>query len=325
MMKRLFLLGLISAGILVLGFLFRVRHAFYGPHDKIMARIGKGVSAKMAAEQLEREGIIQSPAAFLILAKISGASRHFHYGPYVFEKNRYWQILKKISRGETHKIKVVIPEGWSAWQIAERLASEGIISDAEAFWKNAMTLKLEGKLFPSTYFFEPGTDTGTVTQAFLDPGRKIFTPELLQRAAALKMNEAQVLAFASIIEREARVDEEREVISSVYHNRLKKGMMLEADPTVQYAMGQGKEWKDRLLYKDLKFVSPFNTYRNRGLPPAPICSPGLKSIQAALNPADTPYLYFVADGTGRHKFFKDHKSHIQWQIENRRKQKKTAN
>ena len=160
---------------------------------------------------------------------------------------------------------------------------------------------------------EAGYDKESVFKFFVAKFDKACPPEMGVSSAAL--------ALASIIEREAAVDDERPVISSVYRNRLKKRMALEADPTVQYAIGKGRTWKERILYKDLKVKSPYNTYLNRGLPPGPICSPGLASIRAALNPAETPYLYFVADGTGRHQFFKDHRSHILWQKQNRKKRR----
>ncbi len=305
--------------------LVMTRHAFYGPHDGVLVRIEKGDSGSAIAGKLERAGAVESASAFLILAKITGASRSFHYGPYLLEKNRYLSILDKIARGETHTIKIAIPEGWAAYQIGERLEKEGILPSAEEFWEHAKKNSLEGRLFPSTYFLEPGMTPESAAQILTGQFRKVFTPEMLRAAEKFKLNETQVLALASIIEREARVDEERAVISSVYHNRLKKGMLLEADPTVQYAMGEGKVWKDRLLYKDLKIDSPYNTYRRRGLPVGPICNPGLKSIEAALNPAQTPYLFFVADGTGHHQFFKDHKSHLEWQAKNRRARKNILN
>ncbi|MBI4217571.1 MAG: endolytic transglycosylase MltG, partial [Elusimicrobia bacterium] len=115
-----------------------------------------------------------------------------------------------------------------------------------------------------------------------------------------------------------QLDSEREIISSVYHNRLKKKVPFQADPTDQYALSEGRFWKDKLNYKDLEINSPFNTYRWGGLPPAPICNPGLKSIQAALYPAQTEYLFFVADGKGGHNFFKDYRSHMQIQLKNKK-------
>ena len=136
------------------------------------------------------------------------------------------------------------------------------------------------------------------------------------------MTEDQILVLASIIEREARVDDERAVIASVYHNRLRKRMALEADPTVQYALSDGQFWKERLTKKDLKVKSPYNTYLRPGLPPGPVCNPGLKSIQAALHPASTDYLYFVADGAGRHRFSTNLKSHIEFQKALRKNQNK---
>lgn len=284
-----------------------------GAGEEVLVRVEKGESAKAVAQKLKEKDVIQSSTLFLALARVSGASRNIRYGPYQFEKNRTWKIVRKLARGQTYRVKVSIPEGWAAFQAAQRLAAEGIIQDAESFAALVDERKLEGRLFPSTYFFEPGSDNETVIKIFLNQFDKACPPEMRVSSAAL--------ILASIIEREAAVDDERPVISSVYHNRLKKRMPLEADPTVQYAIGKGRGWKERILYKDLKINSPYNTYRTRGMPPGPICSPGMGSIQAALEPAQTPYFYFVADGTGRHQFFKDHRSHLLWQKQNRKKRR----
>jgi len=294
--------------VLTFGFFF-----FFPPFagEEILVRVEKGESAKAVGRKLKDQGVIPSSTLFLVLASITGASRNIHYGPYQFEKNRTWKTVRKLALGQTYSIKVSIPEGWAAYTIAQRLASEGIIQDAESFAALVDERQLEGRLFPSTYFLEPGSDNETILNIFVNQFNKACPPEMRVSSA--------VLILASIIEREAAADDERPLISSVYHNRLKKRMPLEADPTVQYAIGKGRTWKERVFYKDLKFKSPYNTYRNLGLPPGPICSPGLKSIQAALNPAPTPYLYFVADGAGRHQFFKDHKSHLLWQKQNRKK------
>ncbi|OGR87774.1 MAG: hypothetical protein A3A86_05270 [Elusimicrobia bacterium RIFCSPLOWO2_01_FULL_60_11] len=281
-----------------------------GPGEEALIRVEKGESAKTVAQKLKEQGVIPSTYLFLALARAAGS---IHYGPYRLEKNRTWDTVRKLTRGQTYRVKVSIPEGWSAFQTAQRLAAEGVIADATSFAAMVDERKLEGRLFPSTYFLEPGSDNESVLKFFLAQFDKACPPEMGVSSAAL--------ALASIIEREAAVDDERPVISSVYRNRLKKRMALEADPTVQYAIGKGRTWKERILYKDLKVKSPYNTYLNRGLPPGPICSPGLASIRAALNPAETPYLYFVADGTGRHQFFKDHRSHILWQKQNRKKRR----
>ncbi|OGR82842.1 MAG: hypothetical protein A2901_03945 [Elusimicrobia bacterium RIFCSPLOWO2_01_FULL_54_10] len=284
-----------------------------GGGEEVLVRVEKGESARAVARKLEEQGVIPSSFWFLALSRLSGASRSIHYGPYLFNKGRTWQTVRKLSRGETFRLKISIPEGWAAFQIGQRLQQEGIIPDAEAFAKLADNRKLEGRLFPSTYFFEPGSDTETVLNAFVEHFRRMVPAEM---GVSTK-----TLTLASIIEREAVADDERTIISSVYHNRLRAKRPLEADPTVQYAIGKGRFWKERIFYKDLNVKSPYNTYRNRGLPPGPICNPGLKSIEAALNPAQTPYFYFVADGTGRHQFFKDHKSHLEWQRQNRRRKK----
>jgi len=175
---------------------------------------------------------------------------------------------------------------------------------------------LEGKLFPSTYLFADNTPAQKVIDEMLREYKKNIGP--LLKKYRTDLTERQVLTLASIVEREAVVHDERPKIAAVYLNRFRMGKRLEADPTVQYALGfalkENRYWKKGLTYKDLKINSPYNTYRNAGLPPGPICNPGAKSVEAVLNPQPNfNALYFVADNTGRHAFshtFHEHKQHI---------------
>ncbi|HET7621112.1 MAG TPA: endolytic transglycosylase MltG, partial [Gemmatimonadaceae bacterium] len=169
------------------------------------------------------------------------------------------------------------------------------------------TPTLEGYLFPDTYIFSYGTQARAAVKELVRHFETVWQPEWNDRLRQLGMSRNEIVTLASIIEKEARLPEERPVISAVYHNRLRIGMPLQADPTVQYALGEHHE---RILYRDLEVESPYNTYRHTGLPPGPIASPGKASIEAALFPASVPYLYFVADSDGHHEFrstFKEHR------------------
>lgn len=296
----------------------RVQPSFRPDPQPVLIKIAKGSSAQQVARLLVDKKIIHSPSFFLMLSKISGKSKSFKSGFFLFERGRYWEIIRKLELGLTYRIKVTIPEGWSAYQIAERLKEEGIIDDAEIFVGQVKQKRLEGKLFPETYFFDPESDAANVINSMAAQFKKHFSDELARRAKEIKMTQLQVITLASIVEREAHLDAERPLIASVYRNRLKKGMLLEADPTVQYALGQGRVWKERLFYKDLNVSSPYNTYRRSGLPPGPICNPGMRSIMAALYPAETKYLYFVADGKGGHHFSVTLQEHLHKQRDQRR-------
>jgi UPF0755 protein len=168
------------------------------------------------------------------------------------------------------------------------------------------TPTLEGYLFPDTYTFPAGTSAREVIEAMVERFEQVWKPEWDARLQALAMTRHDIVALASIIEREARLPEERAVISAVYHNRLERGMLLQADPTVQYALGKHTE---RVLYRDLLVDSKYNTYRNRGLPPGPIAAPGAPSLQAALFPASVDFLYFVAHPDGHHEFRRTFREH----------------
>jgi UPF0755 protein len=171
---------------------------------------------------------------------------------------------------------------------------------------------LEGYLFPDTYEYTTNTTREQQVEAMVKRFRKVYTPEMQKRAKELGMTARQVITLASLIEKEARVDNERELISSVFHRRLKLGAPLACDPTLIYAALLENKYRGKIYKSDLERKSPYNTYKNAGLPPGPIASPGRRSIQAALFPADTDYFYFVVDATkndGSHKFSSSSSEH----------------
>jgi len=233
-------------------------------------------------------------------------------------------VLETLASGG-RSAAVTIPEGYDVAQIVPLLARGlGVPTDSvdAAVRDTALrrrldvpTPTLEGYLYPDTYAFSPGTTAREAVGQMVDLFERRWQPEWDARLQSLAMSRHDVITLASIIEKEARHAEERPVISAVYHNRLKRRMPLQADPTVQYALGRHTA---RVLYKDLEIDSPYNTYRRVGLPPGPIASPGTPSIAAALAPANVPYLYFVAAPDGHHEFRTTFEEHTRARAELRR-------
>jgi len=239
------------------------------------------------------------------------------------------EIIEALQHGRLEEIAVTIPEGWRAEQIAEVLAEE-VGVDGEAFldlvqgrhfdyeflqdWPPEATL--EGFLFPDTYNLPVQPTALDIIERMLANFDQRFTAEMRQAAMEQEMTIYQVVTLASIVEREAVVAEERPIIAGVFLNRLEEGMNLDSCPTVQYALGYQEDaaqwWKTPVTLAEFAQVnSPYNTYLHRGLPPGPICSPGLASIQAVLEPVETDYLYFLAKGDGSHAFATTFGEHLQ--------------
>lgn len=294
---------------------FGIYHHYYSKGDFVRIEVPQGANADKIASILKEQGIIQSPLWFKICTKISGAGKLLRSGSFLLNKNMSSEevIWRLTSDPGVELIKVVIPEGWRIEEIARELVKRGIIEQEETFINLAKGQELEGKLFPSTYFFGKNSPVQIVIKTMLEEYEKNILPVI--KAIKTDFTENQILTLASIVEREATYNDERPKIAAVYINRYKIGKRLEADPTVQYALGYIPEekrfWKGRLLYRDLKIDNPYNTYRYNGLPPRPIANPGLKSVEAILNPEqDFTALYFVADNTGRHIFSDTYHQHI---------------
>lgn len=252
--------------------------------------------------------------------KLRGAEQKIHVGLYRFPMGRsaFW-IVDDLINGRTQKMKLVIPEGFASWQIAERLG-ELKVCDPAKFKQLVAEKKLEGFLFPATYEMDIGLTAETVAKQLVNKFESQWTPEMDARAQQMGFSKRDIVVLASIIEREVRVREELPLVSAVYHNRLRKKMKLDADPTVQYAIGY---WKSRLTYNDYRNVkSPYNTYLVAGLPPGPICSPGADAVQAALWPAQSDALFLVAQEDGRHSFsatYRDHTNKVNRRNRGKRK------
>lgn len=288
-----------------------------GREQSVFVRIPQGISASALSEQLEREGALFRKRLFLGAVRILKLDRKLRYGTYMFYRNSpVFNVIEELNKGIGILIKVTIPEGFRAGQIAERLEAEGI-AEAFEFAEYAEKNKLEGYLFPETYYLPPGDCPKRICGIFKSQFDKIVSElNLSDKAAASGLTPHQALILASIIEKEAAGDDEKFLISGIFHNRLKKRMRLESCSTVRYALNK---WQKPLSIEDTLFESPFNTYRHRGLPPAPICNPGKISLAAAVEPDDTELLFFVLDADGKHNFSKYFEQHRKKKYEKKRK------
>ena len=272
--------------------------------------IPNGASMGIAADSLERAGVIGSPRLFRMYAKLRGGDRGIKAGTYVLRRDASWEfVLDALRSGRGVVNAVTVPEGYTLRQMEGLLVARlGVPADSvraavrdTALLRrlDAPTPHVEGYLFPDTYFFSPGTTARVAIETMVRRFEQRWKPEWTARLDTVALSRHSILTLASIVEREAKLPKERPVIAAVYWNRLRRGMRLEADPTVQYAL---PEYQSRLLYRHLNVNSPYNTYRNAGLPPGPIGAPGAASIEATLYPANVPYLYFVAYPDGHHEF-----------------------
>jgi UPF0755 protein len=282
------------------------------PDAAVRVTIPAGASMRAAAESLASAGVVRWPRLFSAYAASRNWDRGIKAGTYVLAKRATWHALLATLRGGGAATTVVVPEGLTVAQIEALVVRrlDAPPDSAAAATRDTAILRrlgvpaaaaasLEGYLFPDTYFFPPGTSARTAVTTMARRFEQQWRPEWSARLDTLRMTRHDVVTLASIVEREARVADERPLIAAVYHNRLRRGMRLQADPTVQYALPQHQQ---RLLNRHLAVESPYNTYRRRGLPPGPIAAPGAASIQAALYPANVAYLYFVAFPDGHHEF-----------------------
>ena len=268
--------------------------------------VPKGASLKTVAEELSRAGVIDKPWLFRIMARINGLAKHLKAGEYQFMPGISLQAaMDKIARGEVFFRRITIPEGLTSGQIMYLIANypdlEGEID---------LDVK-EGELLPETYSFELGASRNSIILQARAAMQKALEEVWASRDSSLPLKDVnELLTRASIIEKETGVPEERPLVASVFLNRLKKGMRLQTDPTVIYAITEGETSFGRSLKRaDLKIDSPYNTYLNYGLPPGPICNPGREALMAAARPQQSDYLYFVADGKGGHRFARSLNEH----------------
>lgn len=279
--------------------------------------IPPGATFRVAADSLHRAGIVGSTRLFRLYASLRGHDRRIRAGTYLMSRGMSWPaVVSALTHGTGLIRTVTIPEGYAIADIAPLLARTlGVEEDSvlAATRDSAMrerldvpTPTLEGYLFPDTYSFPDGTTGRAAVETMVKRFEQVWQPEWNEKLQQMALSRHDIVTLASIVEKEAKLPAERPVIAAVYLNRLRAGMRLQADPTVQYALGRHAA---RLFYKDLRVDSPYNTYEHAGLPPGPIASPGRASIVASVDPAAVPYRYFVAHPDGHHEFHVDYKSH----------------
>lgn len=272
--------------------------------------IATGSALPQIAQQLEQAGVVGNAQRFIRLVRWREATQKIRAGEYEFaEAATPGEVLDRLIAGDVIKVRITIPEGFALREIAARAAAAGI-GTAEQFRQAAIDpvrLKklgipgpsLEGYLFPETYIVTSTTTPEQLVRAMVAQFERQLTPDLLAAARARGLARHELVTLASIIQKEAGAEEEMPLIAGVFHNRLRKGMRLQADPTVIYGVAG---FDGNLTRRHLETPTPYNTYTRGGLPPGPIASPGLAALKAAAMPAPTQALYFVARGDGRHEF-----------------------
>ena len=290
-------------------------------HVEVEFQIKAGESADEIGRRLEQDGLIRSATAFSLISRLRARDSALQAGYYRLRPTmQVSEIVAELGSGQPRAVRVTLREGLRIAEIADELAAKSItdrdrfirLATGEAKWIEDITGRpgnagLEGYLFPDTYEFDPNLPAEAVIERLIQNFLFRFDDDQREQAKKRGMTVHQVMTLASIVEREARVPGERPIIAGVFLNRLNRLIPLQADPTVQYAIVQDRQrldsfWKAELTADDLKRPSPYNTYLNTGLPPGPICSPGLASIKAVLAPAETKALYFVARPDGSHAF-----------------------
>lgn len=283
--------------------------------------VEKGSRVNTIAQNLKERGVISKKWPFLLGYKLFYSNKSLKAGEYQFHLPLSPKdILNILIEGSVYLHPITIPEGLTRKEISQHLDSEGFVR-REDFWDASTRTEgissldeeasdLEGYLFPETYHFPQGTPAKKLTEAMVSQFKKTFNENWQNRAREIRMSVREVVILASLIEKETSVPEERTLVSAVFHNRLNRGMKLDCDPTIIYALKQQDRFTDRLRTKDLRLDSPYNTYLYPGLPPGPICNPGRDAIEAALYPAPENYLYFVSKNDGSHHFSYTLREHL---------------
>lgn len=280
------------------------------PSMKKVVVIPEGAPFSKVAHELHEEGLIGSVWAFQWMGRLKGVERNIIPGEYQLEGGMNpSNILAKLVNGQVIQHSITIPEGYTTFQIADVLEEKNLMTrsafieavrDPELIHSLGLEVQsLEGYLFPDTYFLTRSMSNQAVVRLLVSRLQETLTTEFRDRASAIGMSIHEVLTLASVIEKETGLSDERTLISGVFHNRLRRKIPLQSDPTVIYAL---EMFDGNLRKRDLTVDSPYNTYRVRGLPPGPIANPGAASIRAALFPAPTSFLYFVSRNDGSHKF-----------------------
>lgn len=282
-----------------------------GGNNKIVVEIGRGKSMREIADELEAHGVIKSAEYFSYVGKKKGLAAKIQAGEYELSSDMTPdQVLQTITSGKVVTRRFTIPEGFTLDQIARKLDRIGVVSEADfieaagntsisSSWIKPSPKNLEGLLFPETYTYAKSDDAKSIVRMMCAGFERVFGPIWESRNRDIGISRYEAIILASIIERETAANEERAMVAGVFMNRLRMNIRLMSDPTVIYGI---PNFNGNLTKADLQTPTPYNTYMNAGLPPGPICSPGAASLRAAVKPAKTDALYFVARGDGKHQF-----------------------
>jgi UPF0755 protein len=295
--------------------------------------IPQGASSRTIGERLVAAGVVRDSLTYRVALWLTGDALRLKAGEYRFEQPlSAIDVIGKIARGDVFVVAITFPEGLTIAEMAKVFESNNF-GTAESFVEAANDVSvvkeldptatdLEGYLFPNTYTLPRKSNAAALVRMMVAQFEREMTPEMRSAAAARGLTLRELVTLASIVEKETGQDEERPLVASVYSNRLKLGMGLQCDPTVIYALMRVGRYTGNLRRDDLAFDSPYNTYRYRGLPPGPIASPGRSSLQAAVRPAESEFLYFVSRNDGTHVFARTLREHnqnvVQYQLRGRR-------
>jgi UPF0755 protein len=292
------------------------------PGAEVTISFPQGTPTSTIFRQLAQAGVISDARLAEIYYRLYRKGTPLQAGEYRFGRpTPIDEVINRLARGNVVKYAIVVPEGLTAEETFELFWKQGI-GGPDAFRQALRSTELlpgltqgisdlEGYLFPDTYIVTRSTSAQQIVDRMINEFRRNFTPEMRERAQALGLTPRQAVVLASIVEKESAVPAERPLIASVYVNRLRSGMRLQADPTVIFALKRDGKWTGTLYRSDYTYESPYNTYVSDGLPPGPICNPGLRALKAAVSPAKTAYLYFVAQDSGGHTFSKTFEEHLQ--------------
>ncbi|MCX7816362.1 MAG: endolytic transglycosylase MltG [Syntrophales bacterium] len=297
----------------------------YGPvssdRKTILIEIPRGTKFFQIVNLLDEAGLVNNRPLFCVLVIAKGAARKIRAGEYEFSTSMSpLEIIEKLLVGDIKKYRITVPEDLSLKEIAARLAAEGLVDESTfLYWAynrefisslGVEANSIEGYLFPDTYFFDRSMTARDIIRTMVKQFWKVATPALRQRAERMGMSVHEWVTLASIIGKETSYSAEKPLVSAVFHNRMKRGMKLQSDPTAVYNI----DFNGVITKTHLLLDHPYNTYRIYGLPPGPIANPGRDSLLAALYPAKVDYLYFVSNGNGSHRFsstLEDHNLAVQ--------------